>query len=148
MSAESDLFNSLRTLYLADSGAGGLNGSGTANVPFFLSDDDADSDAAQNTPYITCDFAEGVIDGYSNGVMSIPFKMVVTFNRDNEKTEGRLAAVLNRIRTVFHRAALASGSVWSFAPATISRIVSLGNNGKFGRKAVEFRCTATKLIGV
>lgn len=148
MSAESELFASLLALYTADTGSGGLQGSGAANVPFFLSENDGDSDSSLNTPYITVEILDQVVDGYVNGVSLMPFKMSIVYNRDNEKTEGRLAATISRLRVVYHRVALSAGSVWSFSPPTIARIVSADSTGKHGRKVVEFRTTATKNSGV
>lgn len=149
MSMESQLFSSLKALYTADSGAGGLNNtSSTASVTTFLSDDDGDTEANLDTPRIVVEVMDQTGDTYALGGSFAPFKFHLFYNRTNEQFEGRMSAVLARVRTVFHRVTPAAGATWTFSPSTIARIVEADSGGKEGHKVIELRTTATKNSGV
>lgn len=149
MSALPELFTSVKAKFTADTGTGGLNNSAsTARVYFFYDDEDGDTGSNPQAPYIVFKAVDDNADGYTMGVSRLSFQLQVYFNRDRERVGGNAAAVLARLRTVYHRQTLTAGSTWTFAPPTIRNIVSSPSESKYGRYVVSMHTTATKNSGV
>ena len=149
MSASSELFASLYAKYAADTGAGGLNEANSVyRVMFFQSENDYNEQQNSVQPRIVCRFTEGNIDAFLRGAMPIRFQMQLYFNRNTEAVQLNAAVIINRLRAVYHRQTLASGSIWEFAPATIRGNATTAIDVYGGVVTLDWQTTATELSGV
>lgn len=151
MSLEGDLYTAVAALYTADSGAGGLNNASSAarvRVQDYLRDDNQDDRGAGNFPKIIVNTSyTSEQDAFARGRAVIDGRFRV-FNKRDYQCFPRLDAVLDRLRTVYHRASLTASSSWQWSPLLVRRIVQGPTSGNVVQRIVEFRVVATRVTGV
>jgi hypothetical protein len=151
VSLENDVYTSVQALYAADTGAGGLNQSGATNQvrsnDFFPNDD---PDWYQNKNYpaimVECSISDED-DAFARGRAIVPFRLHL-FVRRNTGGFSQLSTIASRIRTVFHRSALAAQSDWAFSPPAIRRTFPGPSTPDVMHRVFEFQTVATRTSGV
>lgn len=134
MTCAADLFTSLLALHTADSGAGGLtNSTGAQYAPYFFRVGDADN-RGLNKPRIEVEIIEDETDRFTKNSIEvlIRYHLFTDSNARYGSGDRHQNAVLNRMRTVFHRVAVGAQSLWTFSETAFSGVaqapVNLANN--------------------
>lgn len=120
MDAEEALFTALSAEYTNDTGAGGLNGSGSAKITAMLRFGNAKR--TQNWPYVTVEIDTQDVTPFgtgSNPTVLANIRFHIWTNRDNQNLTVQ-NAVRYRMRRLFNRKKMNSqtvtGATWAFAP--------------------------------
>lgn len=150
MSLEGDIYAGIEEIYLADTGSGGLNESGSdhrVNPNDFSRHDDPDDRQNGNYPSIRveCDSSEER-DTFGAGVARV-FGRFHAVARRNTNAFTTMDRVTNRIRTVYHTTAPAATSDWNFSPIIVTRTAKGPGNASEFKRIVEFTLVATRASG-
>lgn len=145
MTCASDLFTSLETLYTADTGSTGLyNPISPAYVPAFFQSGDSEN-RGYDKPRIEVEIIDNEGDRFTKDSMEVLIRYHLFTDQHWRYGTGERNqnAVLARMRTVFHRVALAAQSTWSFSETAFRGVVQAPVNLDTGEMHVVVNAVTT-----
>lgn len=126
MSCESEILAAVEAVVDADTGAGGLsNTSSSAYCPTTFRDDDPNGERTlSNWPALSWSVpAISAMDAFGAGAYMAELRFDIKVDQDPGFT--RHDAIVQRLRTLFHRNQLSGGTAFGFGTVQIRRVVRL-----------------------